>query len=301
MDTSDLNKEEFEILQNFISVNPDPSKYVPDNSLGYILFMVSKKVKRFFFDIANHYYLLKNHERAFFWHNIGTIHGNYLCQYLLAKYFERGIYTSSFVIHPNYDLMEKYMRSSAQNGLFRAQIDLARKYEKGNKVKQNYYAALHLYKKCEKKGCNYATSTIGLFYQEGHGGLPVDIEEAYRRYKLTADNGYHWGFYKIANMYEIGQKFEKNLELAFYNYQKAIEHGSFLARKHLAHWYLNGYHVEKNISEAINLLTQCANRNCNQSCIVLGQIYSGKYGTYNDPEKAALWYKKANEIFQQEE
>ena len=61
------------------------------------------------------------------------------------------------------------------------------------------------------------------------------------------------------------------------------------------------YFNSGNWEDAINLLTQCANRNCNQSCIVLGQIYSGKYGTYNDPEKAALWYKKANEIFQQEE
>ncbi len=51
----------------------------------------------------------------------------------------------------------------------------------------------------------------------------------------------------LAKFYENGDGIEKNLEKAFYWYQKAAENGCGLAMLMLAKFYENGDDIEKNL------------------------------------------------------
>ena len=51
-------------------------------------------------------------------------------------------------------------------------------------------------------------------------------------------------------MYEKGERIEKNLEKAFYWYEKAAESGFEEAQFTLAHLYENGKGIEKNLGRA---------------------------------------------------
>ncbi len=56
--------------------------------------------------------------------------------------------------------------------------------------------------------------------------------------------------YNLAILYEDGEGTEKNLEKAFYWYQKAAENGDSMAQYHLALSYYKGEGIEKNLEKA---------------------------------------------------
>ena len=66
----------------------------------------------------------------------------------------------------------------------------------------------------------------------------------------TLENGDKDAQYNLALLYTNGEGTEKNLEKAFYWYQKAAENGFEVAMYNLALYYENGKGTEKNLKEA---------------------------------------------------
>ena len=64
----------------------------------------------------------------------------------------------------------------------------------------------------------------GIFYQK-------NLEEAFKYYKLSADQGNSYALYSLGNMYENGYGIEKNLEEAFKYYNLSAEKGNDGAKK----------------------------------------------------------------------
>ena len=55
--------------------------------------------------------------------------------------------------------------------------------------RKDYPEAARLYRLSADQGNAYAQAILGIFYEQGRGGLPEDEREAARLYRLAADQG----------------------------------------------------------------------------------------------------------------
>src|SRR5688572_27581080 len=92
---------------------------------------------------------------------------------------------------------------------------------------------LHSYiemEKEQKRNGNINTKfNLALSYRNGEG-TEKNLEKAFYWYQKAAENGNIKAQYNLALSYENGEGTEKNLEKAFYWYQKAAESGHINAK-----------------------------------------------------------------------
>src|ERR1043165_8604559 len=72
-----------------------------------------------------------------------------------------------------------------------------------------------------------------------------NVKDLYR----AAENGNIDAQYNLGYLYEKGEGTEKDLEKAFYWYQKAAENGNLNAKYNLGYLYENGEGIERNLME----------------------------------------------------
>src|ERR1043165_3631001 len=95
----------------------------------------------------------------------------------------------------------------------------------------------------------------------------------------------------LATCYKNGEGMEKNLEKAFYWYQKAAENGLIHAQNNLALLY----HKERNLEKAFYWYQKAAENGLNHAMNHLATCYKNGEGTEKNLEKAFYWYQKAAE------
>jgi hypothetical protein len=89
---------------------------------------------------------------------------------------------------------------------------------------------------------------LAVFYKNGNG-TEKNLEKAFYWYQKAAEIGGKEAMYNLALCYENGEGTEKNLEKAFHWYQKAAENGDKEAMINLALCYENGEGTEKNLEK----------------------------------------------------
>ncbi len=96
----------------------------------------------------------------------------------------------------------------------------------------------------------------------------------------AAENGDIESQYSLATLYYEGKETEKNLEKAFYWYQKAAENGFERAQYNLARLYENGEGTEKNLEKAFYWYQKAAEMEILEHNIILQHcIKKGKIHT----------------------
>lgn len=111
-------------------------------------------------------------------------------------------------------------------------------------------------KKSAEQGLPFAQWRLGVCYYNGEC-VPVDSEEAVRRFCLAAESGFPDAFFSLGCAYEGGKGVEKDLTRAFEMYEQAACRG----------------HAEAQFR--------------------LGKCYKDGIGVDSDPERSATWYERS--------
>ncbi|MCP5236134.1 MAG: sel1 repeat family protein [Zoogloeaceae bacterium] len=121
--------------------------------------------------------------------------------------------------------------------------------------------------------------------------------EAYRYYKMSADQDFPDGIYGLASMTISGDGVEQDVEKGFALLKRAAALGHERSWNALADGLLNGTLAPPTDQpDAETILTRSAETGYMRSIDALSMAYSkGMLGIAPDPDKAALWSKKAGD------
>ncbi|PKK63478.1 kinase-like protein [Rhizophagus irregularis] len=135
-------------------------------------------------------------------------------------------------------------------------------------------------------------NNLAICYKNGKG-TEKNLEKAFYWYQKAAEKGYIDAMNSLAICYKNGEGTEKNLEKAFYWYQKAAEKGYIDAMNNLAICYENGEGTEKNLEKAFHLYQKAAENGDKEAQFNLGVCYEEGIGIEKDEVKGSYWYQKA--------
>ena len=123
----------------------------------------------------------------------------------------------------------------ARDGNAFAMFYVGRAYKRGRHVDENREAAAKWFaealprlKKGAKQGDTFSMYYLGRMYSNGYG-TPKSKEKARFWYRKASDDGYAKAMYRIAEIYDDQQRYEKALEW----YEKALTAGDIQARGHI--------------------------------------------------------------------
>ena len=104
-------------------------------------------------------------------------------------------------------------------------------------------------KKDAESGDADAQNNLGGMYDNGQG-VPQDVAEAVKWYRLAADQGYAMAQYNLGVMYDNGQGVPQDDAEALKWYRLAADQGQADAQFNLGVMYYNGQGVPKDLIEA---------------------------------------------------
>ena len=113
--------------------------------------------------------------------------------------FDRGDYQTAF----------HFFERSASAGNVEGQIRLARLYDRGDGVPQNYSEAVKWFRLAAEQGSAEGQSNLGAFYSSGRG-VPQNYLEAVKWYRLAAEQGNASAQFNLASMYLLGRGVPKD-------------------------------------------------------------------------------------------
>lgn len=117
---------------------------------------------------------------------------------------------------------------------------------------------MYWYEKAAKQDCFMAWHNMGVIYQNGIGGEPVDYVKAFNCFSKATEGGSPDSFFCVGNCYLNGCGIDKNENEAAYWFKKAAEIGEPDSMFHLAWMYQEGIGVEKNDELSTDYLYKAA-------------------------------------------
>ncbi|HDR1349234.1 TPA: sel1 repeat family protein, partial [Pasteurella multocida] len=127
-------------------------------------------------------------------------------------------------------------------------------------------------------------------YYEDNGAY----SEAFYWFKKSAEQGYVIGQYNLAHCYLKGSGISKDLSKAFYWFEQAASQNDSPAQYNLGTMYLNGEGVIKDIQKGIYWLKRSAQSNFKLALYKLGRFYhTGQYIPKNNKIALDLLKKAA--------
>jgi TPR repeat protein len=139
----------------------------------------------------------------------------------------------------------------AEQGSKEAQAMLGYIYSNGGKwgVQKNLQEAYKWYRLAAENGEAQAQVALGRMYWEGRD-IPQDYREAMRLFELAAAQGASGGQTSLGIMYLNGNGVEKDYEAALKWFRLAAEQGDGLAQLQLGHMYYEGMGVPQDLVQA---------------------------------------------------
>lgn len=141
-------------------------------------------------------------------------------------------------------------KAKAEAGDMQAANLLGEIYAEGKQVKMDYAEAAKWYRKAAEQGIAKAQYNLAVLCEIGQG-VPLDETEAAQWYLKAAEQGYADAQYNLAGMYGLGRGVQRDPKTALDWYQKAAEQGDALARYNLAERYERGKDVAVDLVEAL--------------------------------------------------
>ena len=176
----------------------------------------------------------------------------------------------------------------------KAQFNLAEKYYYGEDVEMDYTEAFKWYRMAAEQGYDAAQNCLGDMYLFGEG-IEEDDAEAMKWYRKSAEQGNAEAQYNLGYMYRNGYGVVKDYEEAVKWYRKSAEQGYARGQYNLGYMYEYGYGVSKDDAEAVKWYRKSAEQGYAAAQYNLGHMYRNGYGVSKDYTEAAKWYRKAAE------
>ncbi|GBC19526.2 kinase-like domain-containing protein [Rhizophagus irregularis DAOM 181602=DAOM 197198] len=148
--------------------------------------------------------------------------------------------------------------------------------------------------KLAENGDKKAMFSLANCYKNGKG-TEKNLEKAFYLYQKTAANDHINAMLYLSTCYRNGEGTEKSLEKAFYWCQKAAEKGQINAMYNLAVHYKHGEGIEKNFEKAFYWCQKAAEKGQIDAMYSLAVRYKHGEGIEKNFEKAFHWYQKAAE------
>jgi localization factor PodJL len=144
--------------------------------------------------------------------------------------------------------------------------------------------------KAAGEGDQLALFELGARYTEGRG-VPTDLGEASKWYKLAADRGFAPAQYRLGNLYEKGQGVERDLVKARALYEQAAEQGNASAMHNLAVLLATGGGADApDFDAAAKWFGQAADLGVRDSQFNLAILYARGNGVTQDLEESYKWF-----------
>ena len=174
---------------------------------------------------------------------------------------------------------------------------------------------------------------LGYFIEKGYGGFKADIDEEYKWYIRSYDNGSLEGCARLGSLLinkkfsqyngEDGLKFiiyscnnndrtglniygsvfgnglegyQKDFSKAFYYVKRAADLGLHIAIFNVGHLYRKGFGISKDINKAIKYCQLALEEGCPNGAEELADIYNDPESGVYDKSKSLQYYKLANEL-----
>jgi TPR repeat protein len=210
---------------------------------------------------------------------------------------------------------------------------LSKCYLHGFGVEKSQEKALSLLEYSASGDCSEAMYELGEANFTGKNGKNVNLDEAFRYFKMAADLGHVIAQYDLACCYLHGKGTEVSLSEAIYWHREAAEHEHIPSQIYLGHllehgpgmgsnahlieafeWYLkaaekqdkvaqnlvglcfrHGHGVEADDEQSFRYFKMSANQGHAVAQNHLGQCYQFGTGTVEDSQEAVYWYKLASD------
>jgi hypothetical protein len=188
------------------------------------------------------------------------------------------------------------LQAAADQGDVTAQYDLARCYEKGRGVPQDYAKAVVLMRQAADHGYAPAQGQLGYYYGRGLG-VANNPAEALKWYQLSAGQSNAVAQFALGYIYSTGRGVPQDLDQAVQWWQKAA--GQNLAEAQNALGQLSMEQSRTNqlkYTEAFRWLHLAAEQDYAGAMNNLGVLYEYGRGTGKDWTEAAKWYRRGAEL-----
>ena len=150
-----------------------------------------------------------------------------------------------------------------------------------------------------EKGHGGAMQKLFKVLSKGKGGVPCDLEEAYRWAGMAVDVDAGLATWTAVWMLEAGFRFfhgdgvEMNAEMAVEWFRRAADKGVAVAMFNLGVSYANGYGVEKNAETAVEWYRRAVDKGDAMAMHNLGVFYANGFGLEKNAADAAMWRQRA--------
>lgn len=175
-------------------------------------------------------------------------------------------------------------------GIANAQNNLGICYEEGQFCKINLYEAFRYYKLAAEQGDKDAQNNLANCFQRGIG-CEINLKNAFTNFEFSAKQGLSNALYQLAYCYEYGKGCEINLEKAFLNYQLAAEKNHDEAQASLADFYRLGIGCEINLKQAFFYYDLAAKQELVEAQYELAKCYNYGYGCDKNLRNAIEYYR----------
>ncbi len=156
-----------------------------------------------------------------------------------------------------------------------------------------HYSAVRPLHIAAEAGDPLAQNNLGVYYENGLGGLTKSADDAVTWYRKSAEQGFAVGQSSLGTMYLEGRGTVRSYSSAARWFQKAADQGNTIAQLNLGKLYRDGRGVTKNLSLAARNFRKAANGGNAEAQYAVGQAYANGEGFTKSPSLAAQSYRKA--------
>lgn len=222
------------------------------------------------------------------------------------------------------------LRAAAEQGVLAAELELARRYEAGDGLLQNFARAAEWYARAAEAGSAQAANRLGRMHHAGlgvpqdlpraialleraaesgeaeyltdlalvletSGGDAAALARAAALYRQAAEAGYVDAAVSLGVLLQDGRGVEKDAAAAADLYRGAAEAGHARAQNNLGLLYVRGDGVAQDHAEAARLFQAAAEQGLPEALTNLGVLYENGFGVPQSDTLAAELYRKGGQ------